>query len=241
MQGSDPFGGSFKVARVADVDVKVHVLFVLFVGLSMLSTSDPAGQAVFFLVLFGSVLVHELAHVLGARRMGGDADEVILWPLGGLAPLRLPQGWRPDLVASAAGPLSNLLLAVAGVAILLLTGGTEVLRDRPWDVLAPRARETALTALARDVAGINAYLFILNILPAPPLDGGSVWRAALWPLVGWRRATIAIGLTGLLVGAGFLALAVLARGMGTGLIAVFVLLASWQMLQAGRTAGGWER
>jgi Zn-dependent protease len=241
MDGSDALGGSFKVGRLAGVDVKVHILFVVFIGLTLLQAGGAAGvHALHLALLFGSVLLHELGHVTGARWMGGDAREVILWPLGGLAPLRLPEGWKPELVATATGPAVNLLLAIVSALVLVFAGGAEDVRSA-LDPFGPRSRETALTLLAGALFSINVLLLLFNILPAYPMDGGQLLRAGLWPLLGWRRATLVATSLGVVVGVAFIGLAVAGQGINLGLIGALVVLASWQELQRARQAGGWQR
>lgn len=90
------------------------VLLPLFVGLQCLMEISEGGMAVlwafivFGLVLFSSVLVHELGHSLAARCVGGRADEIVMWPLGGLAYLSHDTGPKGDLWVTFAGPLTHI-------------------------------------------------------------------------------------------------------------------------------------
>ena len=74
------------------------------------------------LILFVSVLLHEFGHCFAARATGGDAHEVLLWPLGGLASVELPDRPRSHLLTAAAGPAVNVVLAVAAGLLLLVCG-----------------------------------------------------------------------------------------------------------------------
>ncbi len=242
------FGSSFRVGAVHGVDVKIHMIFVVWIALGLLGAANPAAVLLANLVLFGSVLLHELGHCWGARVVGGDATEIVLWPLGGLSFLRVPSTARAELVSTGAGPLINLLLVLASVGLVALDGGGPALLDRVsrLDVGLDLQWETwaGMTALGRTalMVGVwNAFLFVFNVLPAYPMDGGRLLRGALWPLLGWRRATIGATSTALVFGGLFVAAGAYDQAPFLMLIGVMVLLASWQELQRARMAGGWER
>jgi Zn-dependent protease/CBS domain-containing protein len=122
--------------------------------------------AVFYI---GSLLAHELAHSLVARRNGIKVEDITLWLLGGLSRL---QGEYPDpgaeLRVAGAGPLASLLL---GGLFLLVA----------WLVAAAGARGVVVAALAW-LSGINIVLAVFNVIPAAPLDGGRLLRAVLWSI-----------------------------------------------------------
>lgn len=241
------FGSSFRVGQVWGIDVKIHVIFVVWIALGLLGAANPAAVLLANLVLFGSVFLHELGHCWGARAVGGDAHEIVLWPLGGLSFIRVPSTARAELVSTGAGPLVNLLLVGASVGLVAIDGGGAVLLERlsrgevglglQWETW------TGMTALGRTalMVGVwNAFLFVFNVLPAYPMDGGKLLRGALWPFLGWRRATIAATSTALAFGALFVAAGAASQAPFLMLIGVMVLLASWQELQRARMSGGWE-
>lgn len=131
-----------------------------------------------FAVLTVVILLHEYGHVFAARLTGGDADEVILWPLGGLALCRRAPTFQSEFWTPAAGPLFHL-----AVCVLLLVG----VWDRPdfWSaVVHPLSfppidlkqgqffQELVLLTFA-----LNWKLLLLNLLPMLPLDGASMWHA----------------------------------------------------------------
>src|SRR4051794_40160744 len=113
----DPFAWSIPLGRLFGVTIRIHWLFP-FVALGWIlhvafykpypEYVVPEGgwidAAIFMLILFGSVLVHEFGHCFAARATGGDANEVLLWPLGGLANVELPNRPRSHLLTAAAGP-----------------------------------------------------------------------------------------------------------------------------------------
>ncbi len=124
-------------------------------------------------VFFGSLLAHELAHSLVARRNGLTVDSITLWLLGGVSRL---QGEVADPAAevriAGAGPLVSLLL---GVVFALLA----------WLVHEAGVRGVVVAALAW-LGGINLLLAVFNVIPAAPLDGGRLLRAVLWRITGDR-------------------------------------------------------
>lgn len=239
------FGSSFRVGSIDGVDVRVHVIFVVWIALGLLGATNPAAVLLANLILFGSVLLHELGHCWGARRVGGEATEVVLWPLGGLSFMRVPSTARAELVSMGMGPLVNLLLVVAGLVLVAIDGGGPALLERlsradvgldlQWEMWAGM---TALGRTALMVVVWNAFLFVFNVLPAYPMDGGKLLRAVLWPLVGWRRATVAATSTALAFGGLFVAAGAAGQRPFLMLIGVMVLLASWQELQRARAGLG---
>ncbi|HEV3119905.1 MAG TPA: site-2 protease family protein, partial [Gemmataceae bacterium] len=151
-------------------------------------------------LLFLSVLLHELGHCFGARFVDGDAHEILMWPLGGLAYVEVPHTARANFIMVAAGPLVNLLLCVTSG--LVLWYGAEL--RPPWipwswvplnDWLYSTAGLPVVPApwqiwLARFFY-LNLILFLFNmILVGFPMDAGRLLQCALWPRMGYRQATI---------------------------------------------------
>jgi Zn-dependent protease len=134
----DPLTWSFPLGRLFGVNIRVHVFFLLVViGLPMreafLKDAVPGLWMVACVVmglLFASVLLHEFGHCFGARAVDGDATEVLLWPLGGLAATEVPHTPRAHLITAAAGPAVNLLLAV--VVCVILAADSIVPSFKPW-------------------------------------------------------------------------------------------------------------
>jgi S1-C subfamily serine protease/Zn-dependent protease/transcriptional regulator with XRE-family HTH domain len=160
-----------------------------------------------YLSLFAIVLLHELGHVVACRSVGGRADRIILWPLGGIAYVKPPPRPGATLWSIAAGPAVNVLL----VPII----GTL------WAMVAPLGY-TDLNLLIRAAANLNLVLLFFNLLPVYPLDGGQILGALLWFVVGRARAlmiTTVIGFAGV---AGLVWLAVSHRSPWLGLMAFFI-------------------
>jgi Zn-dependent protease len=129
-------------------------------------------------ILLVSVLLHELGHYFTAKHFGGDATLLVLWPLGGLCPLQPPADPRRELAMHLAGPLVNLsVCVVAGIVLASRAGSQWVGLLHP---LSPTLMEGegSLQAI-RLIFWINWVIFVANLLPAFPFDGGRALRAAI--------------------------------------------------------------
>src|SRR5208283_5202548 len=147
--------------------------------------------------LFGIVLLHEFGHALACRQVGGTADRILLWPLGGVAYVNPPQRPGATLWSLAAGPLVNVALLV----ILSLLG----ILNRSLGLVEtmPNAH-----AFLRALWFMNLGLLIFNMLPIYPLDGGQILRSLLWFVLGRARSLMAATVIGFVGVAGLIALAV---------------------------------
>ncbi len=201
---------NFQLARVFGIRIGVSaswfvVLFVLIYYLSeyfhkLLGGSQSTAYAVAVagaLGYFASLILHELGHALMARRLGIPIAGIDLWFFGGLSHMRRePETAGEEFKVAAAGPLVTLVLfgLCLGVGTLLASSGsfTHVASLTKEEVIA-----TPWLALAGWLGFVNAALFVFNIVPAFPLDGGRIARAAVWRFTGDRnRATLATGRSG---------------------------------------------
>lgn len=174
---------SFRIGTLLGVPIRVHVTFlfllVWFGAVSSESGRGYLGGVVFLLLLFGCVVLHELGHATMARRYGVKTSEIVLYPIGGVARLeRIPSG-KAELLIAIAGPLVNLVLAA-----LIWSG----LQFAP--VSSPGSAEEMVGGpLAWQLLTANLTLFLFNLIPAFPMDGGRILRAALSLGLGQERAT----------------------------------------------------
>lgn len=177
---------SYRLARLAGIETRVHASFallLLWVGFSAYqSTHSWLGALLgvaFITLMFGAVLLHELGHALTARRFGLDTHAITLYPIGGVAQLAgSPRNAREELWIALAGPAVNFVLAAGFGALSFFLAPTGIVG-------------TFVTGLA----WANLGLGVFNLLPAFPMDGGRVLRAALETRMGRLRATeIAAGL-----------------------------------------------
>jgi len=186
-------GWSFRIGRVAGIDVFVHFTFVIllaWIGFAYYRANNSVAEAVsglvFICTLFGIVVLHELGHALAARRFGIATRDITLLPIGGVARLeRMPDDPIQELIVAVAGPAVNVVLA-AGLFIVLILGHGLAPLDRVMQVGGD-----VLTKLF----WVNVMLVVFNLLPAFPMDGGRVLRALLAMPLGYLRATqIAAGI-----------------------------------------------
>ncbi|WP_019813290.1 site-2 protease family protein [Saccharomonospora saliphila] len=212
------------LGTLAGVRVGVHwsvlgILAVLVVALGtarwpLLVPGYPTGAyvgaaLVAALLFLLSLLAHELSHAVVARRNGIEVDEITLWLLGGIAKLR-SEARTPgaDLRIAAAGPLASVLVAALfGLAT--------------WVLVAVDAG-VLLVAVPGYLAAINVVLAAFNLIPAAPLDGGRILRAALWA---WRGDRVRA--------------AVLSARAGRVFGFALVLLGAWRLLFTGSGDGLW--
>jgi Zn-dependent protease len=219
--------GAVRLFRLAGIDVFLHwTWFVVAVFEVQLRTNEyrsPVWNVVEYLALFLIVTLHEFGHSLACRQVGGTADQIVLWPLGGVAYVDPPQRPGPTLWSIAAGPLVHvgLIPPLMGLAWLARSLG-----------LAARMPD-AVTFL-RAVVVMNVGLLIFNLLPIYPLDGGKILRSVLWFVVGRARSLIVASAVGFLGVLGFVGLAVLLKDVWIGIIAVFVALSCWTGFQQAR-------
>ncbi|WP_020473154.1 site-2 protease family protein [Zavarzinella formosa] len=121
----DPFNWSIPLFRAFGIQVKLHILYIV-ITLGILGRTyyqDPSHIGEFALIwvviLFASILLHEFGHCFAARSVDGEADEILMWPLGGLAYCNVPHTVRANFITVAGGPLVNVLIClVSGAAIM---------------------------------------------------------------------------------------------------------------------------
>ena len=188
---------NFCLGRIAGVQVRWHVLFLLAAiciwhAAASEEVASPGWYTLTALSMLAvSVGLHEIGHCLAVRRLGGHCEQVLLWPLGGLTPASLPQEPKAEALAALAGPLMNLLASAATLpALLLMKWDWPSLLNPvqpPLPASAPPIEQGALLGLAM-FCWLNWLLVLVNLLPAFPLDGGRLLRAALWAALGQRPA-----------------------------------------------------
>jgi Zn-dependent protease/CBS domain-containing protein len=177
---------SLNIGRIAGTAILVHVTFVLFLGWIFVASwvvggPESAWQSLaFMLLLFACVVAHEFGHIFTARAFGVTTPDVVLLPIGGVARLeRIPEEpWQEFLIAIA-GPLVNVAITL----ILIVLAGAQVNLGNLYSVENPAA------SMVDRLAAVNLFLAVFNMIPAFPMDGGRVLRAALAARMGYVRAT----------------------------------------------------
>jgi Zn-dependent protease len=226
-------GGSIQLARVFGIRIGVTtswfvVLFFFIFVLSgqfreTLQSTDTVAYVTAVasaLLFFLSLIAHELGHALVARRLGIGIAGIDLWFFGGVARMtRDADSPGTEFKIAVAGPLVTLAAIVACVgAGLALVGGGDL-----WNAvtLDEGADVTPAVLLLSWLATINAAVFVFNLLPAFPLDGGRIARAAAWKATGNRLKATRF-----------------AAGLGRGFSYLLVGFGLFELLVGGSTVGG---
>ena len=209
-------GGSIRLFRVAGIDVFLHwswfLVAVYEVQVWRSLFSSPIWAVLLYLGLFILVTMHEFGHALACRQVGGRAERIVLWPLGGIAFVSPPPRAGAMLWSIAAGPMVNLLL------LPILTYAQHAAGRAGW-VNTNVDAYLVLLWLWR----INLMLLLFNLLPIYPLDGGQIVRALLWfPLGQIRSLFIATGI-GFVGGGALLLWAFSQQSIWIGIMAFFLL------------------
>ena len=184
-----------KVFRIAGFPVHASPTVLLLFLLIAYTTADgllPAsapgassgaywvGGVIASALLLGSLLAHELAHAIVARRHGVRVEGVTFWLFGGLARLGSDAPTpRAEWRIAAVGPATNLIFGAAAFGV--------------GRALAAFSAPQVVVAVAGYVVWVNAMLGVFNLLPAAPLDGGRILRAVLWRRHGDRGRPVVPG------------------------------------------------
>ena len=216
--------GSLRLFRLAGIDVYLHwswfIIAIIELNYRQNSYSSLFWNVAEYLTLFLIVLLHEFGHALACLQTGGQANTIVLWPLGGVAYVAPPQRPGAMLWSIAAGPLVNLILLPVTLELFVVVKGLG------WEHTSPNAY-SFLYALCL----INTVLLLFNLLPVYPLDGGQILRSLLWFILGRARSLTVATVIGLVGAVGFGAFAFYERSIWTGLVAFFVFTNSWRSLQ----------
>jgi stage IV sporulation protein FB len=202
--GENFFDWALPLYTAWGIRVKLHLLFILQIIVELVQSISFGGvgighKAMAMASLFGLVLLHEYGHCIACRRIGGTANQILLWPLGGLATCMPPRHhWLPNLIVTLGGPAVNLVLwPIFGGVLLLLGVKWNSLFFNPFDPKFAIPTGAASQAMLQVTWWIwwlyytNAILLLFNmILPMYPMDGARTWQAFLWRSMGYRQATI---------------------------------------------------
>jgi Zn-dependent protease len=219
--------GSFRLFRFAGIDLFLHWSWFLVALIEINGRSKEYSSITWnmieYLALFLIVMLHEFGHALACRQVGGTANRIVLWPLGGVAYVNPPQRPGATLWSIAAGPLVN----VAFLAILWALGMPN--RATGWADDMPN-----VYVFMEALFSINKWLLVFNLLPIYPLDGGQILRSLLWFVLGRARSLMAATVIGFIGVAGLIGLALWMQSAWFGIIAAFILMNCWSGLQQAR-------
>ena len=213
------FGGAIRLFRAWGIDVFLHWSWLLVAIYEIQSRSGEYHSKLWnvleYITLFAIVLMHEFGHALACRSVGGTANQIVLWPLGGIAFVQPPPRPGAVLWSIVAGPLVNVLLVPVFLVLMMLRGSF---------AFGPDALH-----YFNMVWKMNLGLLIFNILPIYPLDGGQILRSLLWFIIGPIRSlqvAAIIGIVGITAFAGL----VLIFGAANFLLILIVIFAIMQCL-----------
>ncbi len=224
---------SWLLARIAGIGIYVHWTFLLLVAL-VVYVHVRAGQGIggalealgFIAAVFACIVLHELGHALTARRFGIPTRDITLLPIGGVARLeRMPEDPREELLIALGGPAVTLAIAAALFGLVVALEGIAAV-ETPREVMGT-------TFLVR-LMWVNAFLLAFNLLPAFPMDGGRVLRAALHFRLDYVRATEIAAALGQVMAVLFGIAAMIGPNLILLVIAVFVYLTAREETRAAR-------
>lgn len=204
--GENPLTWAVPLYRAWGIQVKIHIFFIILIIARLIWAIPQDRMGLWFVVigmiaLFVLVLLHEYGHCIACRRVGGTADQILMWPLGGLAMCSPPHNWRDDLITTVGGPGVNVLLwPVFGAALWIVLPSGAVMDALVFNPFRP---ELVIGGLRLSDGTqplwlialwwfyyINIILLFLNVLlPMYPMDGARIVQAILWRRMGHRRAT----------------------------------------------------
>lgn len=225
-------GQSVKLTTIRGIEVGIHYSwFIIFFLITFSLTTRFAGQHPHWtpaehyaiglatsLLFFGSILVHELAHSFVALAKRIPVRSITLFVFGGVAQIgREPDRPATEFQIAIAGPIASFVLALAFGGLAAATGD----------------RFEHLSALAGWLAQINLVLAVFNLVPGFPLDGGRIFRAALWHLTGsLTRATRIAARSGQGVGYAFIFLGIFIGFTVNWFSGLWLAFIGWFLLNA---------
>jgi len=203
-------GHSLPIGRVAGIPIRLHWTFFLLLALVAAVDWSAGENAVFsglvwIVALFTSVVAHEVAHCIVARRRGAHVLGIVIFPLGGLSQLEtMPTAPNDELAVAIVGPLTSMAIGMVLLAAGLVIGA---------HIWPPTLFVGSWWAR---LGWLNLLLGAFNLLPALPMDGGRVLRAALARHRSHLEATVLAGRV--------------ARYVGTAMVVVGFLYDFWLIL-----------
>jgi Zn-dependent protease len=229
--------GTFRIGKLAGIDINIHVSWIIILVLLTVSLATgwfpqlyPGWSTATYwivsliasLLLFVSVLLHELAHSLVARRRGLPVKNITLFIFGGVSNIQQePTSPGIEFQLAVVGPLTSLL--IGAICLLLL--------------LPLRGSNSPLEGILFYLAMANLLLGVFNLIPGFPLDGGRVLRSIVWKITGsMRQATRVASITGQSIAYLFILLGIWLFFTGNILNGIWLGFIGWFLLSAAQSA-----
>jgi stage IV sporulation protein FB len=183
-------GYGIPLGRYFGINVRVHFTFLIYAYYRVQEYHNVLLGLAFVLGLYFCILLHEFGHALAARWCDGDATDILLWPLGGLAFVRPAFNPTAHLITTVAGPFVTLVLWLLLAALAYVLGRLEVV-------------PSMLQGFLWGLSAYNLWLLMFNLIPAFPMDGGRILRDTLWHWMSAEKATtIAVWVSRVIAGLG---------------------------------------
>ena len=165
---------SLTIGSVREIPIRIHYTFFILLGWLLLDpkAKAPVSEAIFVILIFTCVLLHELGHALMAHRFSIKTRDITLYPFGGIASISTQPEPRAELFIALAGPMVNVV--IAGLIYLIM---------EPIDL-----SQLENVSMIHRLFATNVALVAFNLLPALPMDGGRVLRSVL-ALLSVKNAT----------------------------------------------------
>jgi Zn-dependent protease len=199
---------SIHLFKCFGIDVYLHWSWFILAAYDIQSRkvlySSVVWNVLELLTLFLIVLLHEFGHSLACRSVGGQANQIVLWPFGGVAYASPPPRPGATLWTIAAGPLVNVMLFPILSALMWMGSSVDLSQDLRNFIVA--------------IWYINVILLCFNMLPIYPLDGGQILRALLWFPLGQARSQLIATVIGFIGAAGLAVVAVLLGSVWIGML-----------------------
>ncbi|HRH71346.1 MAG TPA: site-2 protease family protein [Flavobacteriales bacterium] len=219
--------GGLPLFRFRGIRVLVHWTFLLlpayvaFTGfLDGTSLTEVLVEIGLVLIVFVCVVLHEFGHALTAQRFGVGTRDITLLPIGGVASLeRMPEDPRQEFWITIAGPMVNLVIAGLSFLLIALSGLSLLMGDMFKDLASGH---TVLAFLFMS----NLGLFLFNLIPAFPMDGGRILRSVLSMRMARDKATRIATTIGRLLAVGFVGYGLLQSAPFLAVIGVFIFMAA---------------
>lgn len=208
--GDNPLTWGVPLYTLWGIRVRIHLLFLVYIAMELAFSLVRDRMGIAFVApiivsLWVLVLLHEYGHCFVCRMVGGEADEILLWPLGGLASCRPPHHWKADLLTTLGGPAVNAaLLPPLALITYIATGTSDSILFNPFTPHVPLGNPDIggwwVTRSLWSLYYVNAILLAFNMLvPMFPMDAGRVVQALVWRRQGHRRSMLVASTVGLAV------------------------------------------
>lgn len=227
-------GQSYTLGIIAGIPVKLHWTFLLIIPFIAYNTRDSGFElnnvlwfSAYVFSIFGSVILHEYGHALTARRYGVQTQDIIISPIGGVARLeRFPEKPIEEFVITIMGPMVNVALAfIIGMYLFAFGNGSFLPLSEDMTQI------NSVMEFLRFAFVTNIALFVFNLVPAFPMDGGRILRSLCAMVFDYKKSTRIAAIIGRVIAVGFVGLGVYMGSMTMPMIGVFIFMSAGRELE----------